>query len=464
MKQHLSNLDELLQKVRNTHSKNYLNEAIASYRIGAYRAALITTWIAVCVDIIEKIKELSLGDDPIAKRLEERLNGINSNDPASMLSFERDILDMACDELQLISAIEKSHLERLKNDRNVCAHPTFSDDGNQFTPLAELALSYIVQASNYLLIHAPVKGKVVIQRLFDLINEACFPEDSEKAFTVLSSENNLGRARESSVRNLSLILLKRVFRDENGISPELLNRISASLGAIERIAPDIYNEVMENKFGTMLSTATDIQLMRVFPFLITRDVWGNIDDAEKIRIEGLIQSMSVDDLVKYGVTKLTESNYEIKSKLTPVIQELNNSQKYTLFSSYPSKTFKKEAIHLFADSRSFDSAELRGSNILIPIAKHFNDDDFNQLFDGALSNTGSYGHNQILYAGDIGSFFTNLYQESKSCEADYKNLWKGFREKLAARGVDYPSLDKLLITDNIIEKEEEQEEAVIPAL
>ena len=269
MKQHLSNLDELLQKVRNSHSKNYLNEAIASYRIGAYRAALITTWIAVCVDIIEKIKELSLGDDPIAKRLEARLNGINANDPASMLSFEREILDMACDELQLISAIEKSHLERLKNDRNVCAHPTFSDDGNQFTPLAELALSYIVQASNYLLIHAPVKGKVVIQRLFELINEPSFPENPEKAFTVLSSENNLGRAKESSVRNLTLILLKRVFKDENGISPELVNRISASLGAIERISPEIYSDVMENKFGSMLSTATDIQLMRVFPFLIT---------------------------------------------------------------------------------------------------------------------------------------------------------------------------------------------------
>ena len=221
---------------------------------------------------------------------------------------------------------------------------------------------------------------------------------------------------------------------------------------------------MANKFGIMLSTATDIQLMRVFPFLITRDVWGNIDDAEKVRIEGLIQSMSVDGLIKYGITKLTESNYEIKSKLIPVIQGLDDYQKYILFSSYPSKTFKKEAIDLFVDSRSFDSAELRGANILIPIAKHFNDDDFNQIFDGALTNTGSYGHNQILYAGDIGSFFTNLYQESKSCEADYKSLWKDFREKLEARSVDYPSLDKLLIADKIIEKKEEQEEAVAPTL
>ena len=57
---------------------------------------------------------------------------------------------------------------------------------------------------------------------------------------------------------------------------------------------------------------------------------------------------------------------------------------------------------------------MRGANILIPIAKHFNDDDFNQTFEGALSNTGSYGHNQILYAGDIGSFFENLYRSKES--------------------------------------------------
>ena len=201
-----------------------------------------------------------------------------------------------------------------------------------------------MQASNYLLIHAPVKGKVVIQRLFELINEASFPADPEKAFTVLSSENNLGRARGSSIRNLSLILLKRVFRDENSISLDLLNRVSASLGAIERIAPEVYNEVMKNQLGTMLSATTDIQLMRIFPFLITRDIWSNIADAEKIRIEGLVRSISIQDLIKYKVTALAEINYQVKSELISVISQLGNAQKYALFSAHPSKVFKKEAI------------------------------------------------------------------------------------------------------------------------
>lgn len=205
--------------------KNYINESVAAYRTGAYRASLITTWIAVCVDIIEKVRELSLSEDPAAKKYEEQLDKIQPNDPSGMLGFVRELLNIACDELQLISTIEKSHLEHLKDDRNICAHPTFSDDGSQFTPPAELALSYIVQAANYLLIHPPVKGKVIVQRLYELINEPSFPEDEEKAYSLLSSENNLGRVKDSGVRNLTIVILKRVFRDQAGISPELLNRL-----------------------------------------------------------------------------------------------------------------------------------------------------------------------------------------------------------------------------------------------
>lgn len=234
---HLSDLDELSQKVRNTHSKDYINEAIMSYRAGAYRSALIATWISVCVDIIEKIRELSVGGDTAARAIEERLDRIAPNDPNTMLAFEREILDFACEELEFISTIEKSHLERLKDDRNICAHPTFSSDGSQFSPPAELSRAYIVQAANYLLIQAPVKGKVIVDRLFELVGEKSFPEDDEKAFIILSSDNYLGRAKESSVRNLTIIFLKRLFRDTEGLSPELLCRISAALGAIDRIQP-----------------------------------------------------------------------------------------------------------------------------------------------------------------------------------------------------------------------------------
>jgi hypothetical protein len=432
LKLHLSNLDEILQQVRNIHSKNYLNEAIASYRVGAYRASLITTWIAVCVDIIEKVRELSLAEDPAAKKIEERLDSIDPNDPSSMLSFERDLLDIACEELQLISSIEKSHLERLKNDRNVCAHPTFSEDGNQFSPQAELSLSYIAQAANYLLVHPPVKGKVVIQRLFELINEPSFPADEEKAFTLLSSENNLGRVRESSVRNLSIILLKRIFRDETGLSSELLFQITAALGAISRLYPNTYQVVIMSKLGPMLSEATDKQLKRVFLFLTARnDLWSKIDEADKIRIDGLIETMNVEDLVKYRLGLLAEINFDIQEKFVSVANDLDTKDRSDLMSGLPTKTLKQQAIDLFSDARSFDSAEYIGINIVLPLSKSFNENDLERIFSGSIENTGSHGINQIINAGSIGYFFSQLYAETKEAQVNHQKIWKGFHQRLS---------------------------------
>ena len=77
MSSHLTDLDELSQKVKNFHSRNYIDEAIKSYRAGAYRASLISTWVAVCVDIIEKIKELALTEDAAAVILADKLKAID---------------------------------------------------------------------------------------------------------------------------------------------------------------------------------------------------------------------------------------------------------------------------------------------------------------------------------------------------------------------------------------------------
>ncbi len=455
---HLSDLDELAQRVRNNHSKDYLEEAIASYRAGAYRAALIATWISVCVDIIEKIRELSSSGDGAAKTIEDKLNAINSNDPNSMLAFEREILDIACEELQLISTIEKSHLERLKDDRNVCAHPTFSIDGSQFAPVAELARAYIVQASNYLLIQVPVKGKVIIERLFELINEQSFPEDEEKAFTILSSDNYLGRARESSVRNLTIILLKRLFRDEEGISSELLNRISASLGAIGRIYPQIYNEVVHGKLSQMLGQATDKQLKRTFPFLAKRnEAWGKIEEAIKIRMDGLLKNMNVDELISYRVTELATINQNINTTYQPIIKNLEESDQSKLLSSTSSQIFREHVVRLFLNSSSFDSAEFRGINIVLPNSEYLIDEDIKMILSDAFNNE-KWNINQILNAGGIGQFFAQFYFDTKNTLSNHSAIWKEFLEKAIEKGHTYTTLREQMETDGLIEKEPAQEE------
>ena len=459
MKLHLSDLDELVSKVINTESKKYLNEAVVSYRAGAYRSVLITTWIAVCVDIINKIRELSVEGDPVAKAIEDRLDAIQPDDTLAMMNFEKELLDFACDDLEFISVIEKSYLNKLKEDRNICAHPTFSVDGSQFTPIAETALSYIVGVANYLLIHPPVKGKVMVKRLFDLINEDSFPEDAEKAFVVLSSKNNLGRVRDSSVRNLVIILLKRLFLDDEKIKLRLLNCISAAMVAISRICPEIYREVIDSKFTQMLSDANDKRLKRVLPFILYRpQEWSSIEQSERVRIEGLLPLMSVEAFIKFKVVKVSETISSLQSGMLEKVDDFDALETSTLLSSIASPLLIEQAIELFNDSKSFDSAEYRGRSIVMPLSEYLTSEHIEKILKGSCENKGAHGYNQILHAGGIESFFQQLYQKTKDNNQDHEAQWVKFRNTIQDKNFSYPGLDLLMIEDNLIEEDEEQEE------
>ncbi|MGH1440333.1 MAG: hypothetical protein ACRBBR_09505 [Cellvibrionaceae bacterium] len=459
MKLHLTDLDELVQRVRNIHPRSYLNEAIVAYRAGAYRAALITTWIAVCVDIIEKVRELSASGDGAAKVIEQRLDKINPSAPSEMISFEREILNIAADELELISIIEKSHLERLKEDRNICAHPTFSQDGNQFSPLAETALSFIVQASNYLLIHPPVKGKVVINKIYELINEPSFPNTDEKAFAVLSSENNLGRVRSSSVKNLVIILLKRLFRDDENLDKELFAKICSALGAISRLNPDIYKDVLATKLSQMLSEASDEQLKRVFPFLIRRkEEWSKIEKAVKVRLEGLIASMSAEELISYQAVPLCEKIQDIFAAVDSAITEFKDFEKAKIIATGPSVDFKESAIELFINSMSYDCSEFRGNKLILPLSDSLSTNDLSKILEGSVVNKGAHGYNQILPAGSIESFFVRLYESTNRSDRECSKAWIKFMESVTKKKLEFKTLLQSMIEDQLLQAPPEEPE------
>ncbi|WMS92920.1 hypothetical protein [Pseudoalteromonas sp. HL-AS1] len=453
-----SDLDELLSKVRNTHAKKYFNEAIVAYRAGAYRASVISTWIAICVDVIEKVRELSVSNDAVAKAIEIKLEAIQPNNFAGMQAFEKDILTYACDELEIISHIEKAHLERIKDDRNVCAHPTFSADGRQFTPSPELTRAYIVQAANYLLLKLPMKGKVIVQDIFNLINEESFPEDDEKAFTVLSSDKYLGRVRDSSARNLTIILLKRIFKDEDGLDPSLLTKISVSLGAISRIFPIVYSGVIQDKLSQMLAETDDRKLIRCLPFLNVRpEIWGKIDEAIVVRLDSCISNMDLETMLHYQVTDLADKIHAVNLLFLRAIKKDSFDSIAKLLKSTPYPSLKNEAINYFVKSGSFASAYSNGMNILLPYSRFMEENDLKVLFKGVMEN-GSWGINQILDAGGIDEVFSNLYINTKDTVINHSEIWLEFIALIKAKELKYKSLTALLISDGLIKADVKKED------
>ena len=102
--QYLADLDELVLLCRSPEAKKYISEAVACYRAGAFRACIITTWIAVVFDFVDKLRELELsGDKKATAKITEFEQKRQLADIRGALEFERRILDIARDDFELLS-------------------------------------------------------------------------------------------------------------------------------------------------------------------------------------------------------------------------------------------------------------------------------------------------------------------------------------------------------------------------
>lgn len=60
-----------------------------------------------------------------------------ANDVKKLLQLEGGILEDATASTQVVNRIARTHLDRLREDRHLCAHPAFSAEAELFEPSPE---------------------------------------------------------------------------------------------------------------------------------------------------------------------------------------------------------------------------------------------------------------------------------------------------------------------------------------
>ena len=197
----------MVLQCRSDQSREYISEAVVCWhRSGAYRAAIVATWIAVVFDLVDKIRELALSGDPNAKVLEQQYETYlqqieqgNEQGIKSTLQFERDILTTCKKDLQLFDQQQFRDLERLREDRHRCAHPSFQEVGQPYHPSAEQARLHLRNAVVHVLAQAPLQGRSAITALRILVSSTYFPTDTVLALTQLES-SPLNKPSDALVR------------------------------------------------------------------------------------------------------------------------------------------------------------------------------------------------------------------------------------------------------------------------
>jgi hypothetical protein len=267
-KSHLFDLDELILLCRDEKARAYINEAASCYRAGAFRASIVVTWVSVCYDIIDKLREIALSGD---KEASNAINAIEEarirNDISFLLKFERGILDLAENKFELLSKSERIDLERLQDDRNRCAHPSMISEDQSFDPPGELARLHIRSAVIHLLQHQPVQGKYALERVLKEVGSSYFPTTRKEA-TITLSAGPLKRARKSLIKSFCTVLIKelisetleykRRFRLEAALQAAMTIHHTEVIGIVKEQIPKILLDIPDQRLGNLARLITSI--------------------------------------------------------------------------------------------------------------------------------------------------------------------------------------------------------------
>jgi hypothetical protein len=424
----LTDLDELALTVRETKAKSYKTEAIDAYRGGAYRAAIVSTWIAVTFDIISKIHELASQGDGAAKKIIEDLDkAIAAKDIRKLQTLEDDFLNKAHVDFEFLSSQEFTDLSRLKDDRNLCAHPAFVAEDVLFEPEPERVRLHIVHAVKYLLQHQPVQGKSAIIRLIADIKSVSFPNEIETASVFLNAKY-LDRAKKVLVQNLIIVFLKALLRgDDPDLPPAYSSQIALTLQAIARKYPDIYEMRMSERLPAIAENLTDSLLPNLFQLLgADPRCWTWIGEPVRIRIKTFVAA---------GVSQPATRNIIFKAvnveELKPVIVNAFNSLKVEsqvgVIASTPRPEFAERAIQIYSGASSFRGAESLGASVIAPMIQHFSGDDVVKVLETVKQN------NQIWDAAGTPSLLEELFDGTIKHISVTRNAWKELFEFLAPK-------------------------------
>ncbi|WP_141217080.1 hypothetical protein [Rhodococcus sp. 14-2483-1-2] len=179
----MADIDELVSQVWNPASKVLAAEVWRCYNAGAVRASIVSLWTTITVDLITKIGHLADDGDSGAIKIRADIiaaqqKGLQSEGIRQMQDIERDLLDHG-EKLELFDGLDKRALDRIRDDRNVCVHPTLRGMETPYVPQREVARAHLAVALEVLLLHPPTQGLKLIERYSAFTSGAIFTPTPE---------------------------------------------------------------------------------------------------------------------------------------------------------------------------------------------------------------------------------------------------------------------------------------------
>lgn len=415
----LSDLDELLSTVRERESRRLIEEAIAAYRGGALRPAIVATWIAVVADLFAKIRETASGGDKAAiQYIAELEDAVEKKLLPKLQEIERGLLDKASRDFSLFTPHEQTDLERLLDDRHMCAHPALVRKEVLFQPTPELVRTHIVHAIHHVLSKDPVQGKAALDQILKDLLSPSFPTEKERIKRFLKGKY-LSNPKPALIRNL----LEALFKIATGSEPDFAgkeDRVALSFAAVGECQAALFDDYAP-AIVRKVSARLEADRLMYLPRLASTDarIWQWIPEPQRIQVAQLTKGASDEKLKVFGVYEATGV-----SELSEIIESrfgaLERQSKIAFLSGQPIPRYKKEIIELFATAPNYRTAESLMQSLILPYVPYFDVSDVTKVLKAVEENA------QINSASGIPDLMGLFFDQTSSLFAQTKESWRNF--------------------------------------
>ena len=419
-----------LGQVWNPEIRPMVREAYKSYSVGAARACIMLAWSAVMADLIEKMRHLAEDGEGQAKALVKDIETAQATpeDPSSiktMQAVEHAVLDVAR-ELELIDFVEQRELKRLRDDRNLCAHPSLRPLGELFTPTTEAARAHLVSALESLLTNPPLQGKGVVKRFIAHVSDEQFTVTPAFLADAFFRRAKTAGRREIIRLSAKHALLEIELPDDHPVTAEeMADRLGDCLHVFAECDAAIVKESIAKAaegLGALPSVKRDRAAVRLGGLAT---FWEALDESTlqvyRDRIKSLVSWTSIVNGLPAQVLALV-SEPAARSAIPDLIGEfadLGPEDKATVIALRPGPYFAPFLSDLFKSARSFRGADSMAFPAL-RCAEHLNIAELGSLLTAWADN------DECRLSYNMPPFAVALHEATAHLQPHSQPLWQAF--------------------------------------
>lgn len=436
------------------NTRPLFEESVNALNAGAKRAAVLSLWVAVFFDILERIALIADSNGEARSYIsdyEKATRSGDSGDWKEMQQIENIILQTALN-LAIIDSDEKIALERLYEDRNRCAHPHPKGSSNQqFTPLRLDVYAQLDFVYRQLFTRHPLEKSERITQI--LTNEICsltWPQ--KKRVKGYLKSQYFDRLTETGRRRITQLFIKSVLTPPDVSSVPNVEVQEDAIFFRFRYASRMIKEINYQLFFSVLkdTTAKAEDDGKVTSEYLCRlvslagdysEMWDSLSDSIHTKIAALMHGTSESELPGrlakmdfFGGYPVHSGNDGIDAKYLELLNALRKENLSTAIRRALDKGKFKTAI--FNNLRCVDSWEeaTKATALLKNVAPSLTVEDVKELTEIICDHSGStYNYNQIVNAEGVDQALEESFLASKTRDIEILKAWKDLAQNVKAK-------------------------------